>query len=87
MAQMETFLKGFSMAIHHPEPGDSTYLDLIARQPVEPPPPGYPLKTWQVPVATAETIQLRDFSDNMEGPGLREGAPKPEPKMVIRPDY
>ncbi len=54
MAQLETFLKDISFALHNPQPGDSNYYDLLLRGPKDPP-SGYRLDPSLLADALAET--------------------------------
>jgi predicted acylesterase/phospholipase RssA len=87
MALLETFLAKFAYGMNNPEPGDVSYSDLIKRRPYEPPPTGYRLDPSQIPYAIDETKKLVEIGNQMVANELQDGSPKPEPALVIRPNF
>jgi predicted acylesterase/phospholipase RssA len=87
MALLETFLAKFAKCMNNPEPGDVPYSQLIGREPHDPPPTGYRLDPDQIPYAKYETDKLIELGNDMAAGDLQDGSPKPEPALVIRPNF
>jgi len=87
MALLETFLGRFANAMRKPESGDPAYSALIADGARHMKTRGYPLDPNQVPVAIAETQSLVALGSGMAGNDLCPGSPRPEPTLVVRPDF
>jgi predicted acylesterase/phospholipase RssA len=87
MALLETFLAKFAYGMNNPEPGDVPYSQLIKRGPHEPPPTGYRFDPAQIPYAVYETDKLIEIGNQMGAGDLQDGSPKPEPALVIRPNF
>jgi hypothetical protein len=87
MALLETFLAKFAYGMKNPEPGDVPYSDLIKREPHDPPPTGYRFDPDQIPYAVYETEKLIELGNHMAAGDLQDGSPKPEPALVIRPNF
>jgi predicted acylesterase/phospholipase RssA len=84
---LETFLKGFATAMNNPEPGDPRYSTLIANGSTRTNEHGYPLDPSQVPMAVTETDAVVALGSQMANVSLQQGAPHPEPALVVRPDF
>jgi len=87
MALLETFLGRFTKAIRNPEAGDPPYFTLIADGALHLKTRGYPFDNTQVPIAIAETASVAAVGATMSGSELCPGSPRPEPTLVVRPDF
>lgn len=87
VALLETFLAKFAYSMSNPEPGDMPYAQLVARQPHDPPPTGYRFTPEQTPIAIDETAKLIAIGEAMKDGQLQPGSPKPQPALVIRPNF
>jgi hypothetical protein len=87
MALLQTFLAKFAYSMNNPEPGDVRYSQLISRGPHDPPPTRYRLTPSQIPYAVSETDQLIEIGNGMTPGELQEGSPRPQPALVIRPNF
>jgi predicted acylesterase/phospholipase RssA len=81
MALLETFLAKFADTINHPEPGDSSYFELIRNN------PSYQLDPERKLAAERETQSLVGLDPDMSLGTLDNGSPHPEPTLVIRPSF
>ena len=87
MVLLETFLAKFAYGMNNPEPGDVPYFDLIKRGPHDPPPTGYRFDPNQISYAIHETEKLIEIGNQIVANELEDGSPKPEPALVIRPNF
>jgi predicted acylesterase/phospholipase RssA len=84
MALLETFLTDFSFSIAHPENGDGSFFELIARAEQDPP-PSYRLTEQQRKESSEMTKMLRDLGQ--EAQILQEGSPRPTATLRVRPSF
>lgn len=87
MTLLETFLSQFAYSMSNPEPGDIPYSELIKRELDEPPQTGYRFAPDQTPYAHNETGRLIEIGTQMAAADLKKGSPRPEPALVIRPNF
>ena len=85
MAVMGEFLSDFAASVQRPEPGDRSYAELIQRRPNEQP-TSYELNAEQHEDAQWFTERLAEIGRDMDGV-MKDGQPKPEPLLRIRPNY
>jgi predicted acylesterase/phospholipase RssA len=87
MAAVEHFVTDFSYGVQNPEPGDSTYADLLRRGRDEPP-DSYRLKNDDQRDYAEELMDhLKDLGDQAAVGTMQEGAPRPKPDLRIRPKF
>jgi hypothetical protein len=85
MALIGDFLSSFGVSVSNPEPGDRSYIQLIQRKPGEDP-RSYPLTTDQLDDTEWFTDRLAELGTDMDGV-MKDGQPKPEPLLRIRPSF
>ena len=92
MALFEDMLDEIDVAMKHPEPGDRSYSELLARGPTDPP-TSYPLRRpAQQQFAEEQLVRFRQLIDEWLAPAtkddqFREGdVPRPRPSLRITPN-
>jgi hypothetical protein len=85
MALLERELERVSRALHHQEPGDPSYRDLVARDATAPP------GAYRIPLALRDNVlDALDALESLVAQWNRTiefpiGAPRPEPELRVRP--
>jgi len=83
---LQEFVASFSHSLDHPEPGERSYLQLLARARGQEP-TSYQLDDEQRQDAEQFAAGLEQLSAKMNGHDLRTDAPRPEPSLRVRPKF
>ena len=86
LALLEAFLGNFHDSLHHPEPGDRSYDQLVKRG-AKDPPTSYPLTEPQRECASQVVELLDDAAAELTACELETGQPRPVPELRIRPKF
>jgi len=86
MGLVSEFLARFDVALKNPEPGDRSYVELIARGHGTLP-DCYPLTPKQRVCAGTVMDEIAIAGQHLESCSLDDGAPKPAPSLRVRPKF
>jgi predicted acylesterase/phospholipase RssA len=87
IALLQEFLSEYARVIEHPEADDVKMMTLVAREPGDPPPTGYPFEPNQRDFAMELTPQLTTLGDGILQVDLGRHGPSPKPALRVRPKF